>query len=169
MKKKQKNKTRISVVLQTVKLHPSIWEPLFLTGVQGVLLSGGNTPWMSQQSIALRTSRNFVSKQPQTEGASREPGTFWLRGVGGHHVPQTGVHGRLEVTEVFKEAQGDFFFMDVKVFLLSLGSRLSSGPQTSQMKTKAFLKRSPAGAGETVHTVSLPGLFLETGRVVCSN
>lgn len=28
---------------------------------------------MSQPSIALGTSRNFVSKQPETEGASLEP------------------------------------------------------------------------------------------------
>lgn len=55
----------------------------------------------------LTTSRNSVSKQPETEGASREPGTFWLRGVGGRHVPQAVVHGRLEIIEVFDEPQGD--------------------------------------------------------------
>lgn len=63
-------KTCISVVLQTVKLHPSIWEPLFLTRVQGVLLSGGNTPRMSQQSIVsepagISSPNNPKQKEPR--------------------------------------------------------------------------------------------------------
>lgn len=150
----------------TVKLLPSMWEPLFLTGVQGLLLSGGNTPWMSHRAIALISSRSLASTQPQCSGETpkephQQPGTLHVPGVNRKGNKGTRFFKDLTNTEETSCCVPICHGGEICEFRVPVVFRTTV---RHPINTETFLQRSPAGAGETVHMV-----FLEPGCVVCSN
>lgn len=129
----------ISTVFQTVKL-PSICEPLFLIRVQEVLLSGGNTPWMSHQFITLIISSN-TRRQAAPRGGETVPPQFrasraWFRAS---RVWFRVSRARFRDHQSWCRVSGVWF------------RDCSHTPKEHKGVPSTF----PAGAGKTVHTVSL--------------